>query len=493
VRDRVLLTVLLFVSALVPAAAAAAEDSRPNVVVILADDLGYGDLGCFGARDIATPHVDRLAREGTRFTDFYVAQPVCTASRAALLSGCYPNRIGLFGALNHQSPEGISPSETLLPELCRDRGYATAVFGKWHLGCHPEFLPTRHGFDAFFGIPYSNDNGPLHPVVRGIPPLPLYEGEKVAERDPDQRTFTRRITEHAVAFIDRHKDRPFFLYVPHVMPHVPIHASDAFRGRSGRGLYGDVVEELDDSVGTIVRAIDDAGLGRRTLVLFASDNGPFLSYGDHAGSAGPLREGKLTTFEGGVRVPCVVRWSGTVPAGSVCREPLMTIDLLPTVAAMVGAPLPPRPIDGRDIGPVLTGRPGARSPHEALYFYAGDELQAVRSGDWKLHLAHDYLTVNGPPGRGGKPANFANMKPASISQSGLAGIASRHGYAVRHTGQALYNLREDAGETTDVADRHPDVVRRLLALAESARADLGDAATNRPGPGVRPVGGVSGR
>jgi arylsulfatase A-like enzyme len=463
---------------------------RPNIVLIFADDLGYGDVGAFGARDIKTPNIDRLAAEGTRFTSFYVAQPVCTASRAALMTGCYANRVGLFGALNHESKIGIAADERLLPEMLKERGYATAIFGKWHLGLQPEFSPLRHGFDEFLGIPYSNDNGPLHGSQRGLPPLPLIDGEKTIERDPDQAQFTRSFTERACAFIARNRERPFFLYVPHVMPHVPIFASDKFKGRSGRGLYGDAVEELDWSVGEILATLAKHELDRRTLVIFTSDNGPFLSYGNHAGSAGPLREGKLTTWEGGVRSPCVMRMPGTVPAGRTCDEIVSTIDLLPTFARWIDAKPPAHKIDGLDIGPVIRGEPDARSPREAFYYYAGEELQAVRSGDWKLHLAHDYLTSASPPGRDGRPANFANMKPEAMSVSGLAGIASRHGYVVRRQPQALFNLKDDLGETRDVAAAHPDVVARLLKLAEAARAGLGDTLTKRKGANVRPVGKV---
>ncbi len=466
-----------------------APDRKPtNFVVILTDDQGYADLGCFGAKDIRTPNLDRMAREGMRFTDFYVGQAVCTASRAALLTGCYPNRVGLQGALNHQSRIGISAEETLLPGICRSRGYRTAAYGKWHLGCQPEFMPLRRGFDEFFGTPYSNDNGPLHPTMRGLPPFPLYEGEKVIELDPDQRYFTRRITEHAVKFIEQNRERPFFLYVPHIMPHVPIHASPAFQGKSARGLYGDVIEELDWSVGEILTALKDAGVDDHTFVIFFSDNGPFLSYGTHAGKADPLREGKLTAWDGGMRSPCIVRWPGRTPAGSVSAEPIMAIDLLPTFAGLVGAPLPPKPIDGLDILPILEGRPGARTPHEALYFYAGEELQAVRMGDWKLHFAHEYLTPAGPTRSDGKPANYENIKPTSMNESGIRGIASRHGYKIANTPAALYDVRTDPGETVDLAAGHPDIVRRLEELAEKARADLGDTLTGRKGTGVRPPG-----
>jgi arylsulfatase len=465
----------------------AADENRPNIVLLFIDDLGYGDVGCFGAKDIKTPHIDRLAAEGTRFTSCYVAQAVCTASRAGLMTGCYPNRIGLFGALNHQSNVGIAESELLLPEICKQAGYATAIFGKWHLGHRPPFLPTRHGFDEFLGLPYSNDNGPLHPVMRDIPALPWIDGEKTVEADPDQSQFTRRLTDRAVAFIEKNRDRPFFLYVPHIMPHVPIFASEKFRGRSSRGLYGDVVEELDAGVGEILAALGKHGLAERTLVIFLADNGPFLSYGNHAGSSGKLREGKLTTFEGGVRSPCVMRWPGKVPAGRVCNEMIATIDFVPSVAKLLGVSLTGNKIDGVDIGPLVCGQV-EHSPRSEFLYYAGDELQAVRSGPWKLHLAHEYLSPAEPRGKDGKPANFANLKPQSMQQSGLRGIASRHGYLVKKIEQSLFSLESDVGETKDVAAEHPDVVERLLKIAEAAREDLGDSLTKRTGKGVRPSG-----
>jgi len=473
-----------------PCLVQAADPPRPNIVLLFADDLGYGDLGCYGAQGIATPNLDRLAAQGTRFTSFYVAQPVCTASRAALMSGCYSNRISLFGALNHESNVGIAADERLLPEMLKDAGYATAIFGKWHLGHREAFSPLKHGFDEFLGLPYSNDNGPLHPVVRTIPGLPLIEGDKVAETDPDQSQFTRRFTDRAIAFIEKNKDRPFFLYVPHVMPHVPIFASAEFRGKSSAGLYGDVVQELDAGVGDVLAALDRLKLAEKTLVIFCSDNGPFLSYGNHAGSAGRLREGKLTTFEGGVRVPCLMRWPGKIPAGRVSPDLLSTLDLLPTFAGLAGGKISTNKIDGEDRWQLIAGLPDAR-PRGTFCYYAGDELQAVRSGRWKLHLPHEYLSPAQPPGKNGKPANFENLKPESMAMSGLRGIASRHGYVVKQIGLTLYDLETDIGETTDVAAQHPEIVARLQKLAESARADLGDSLTKRKGAGVRPCGTVS--
>ena len=490
-RSRAVSRVLRLLIALVaPRAPAAAPTSRPpNVVFIFADDLGYSDLGCYGAKDIRTPNIDRLATEGTRFTSFYVSQSVCTASRAALMTGSYANRVSMSGALNHTSTVGLGPKEKLLPQVFKDRGYATAIFGKWHLGHHPQFLPTRRGFDEWLGIPYSNDNGPLHPTTKGIPSLPLYENEEVVELDPDQSQFTRRLTERAVSFIERNRAKPFFLYVPHIMPHVPIFASAKFRGTSQRGLYGDVVQELDWSVGEIMATLKRLGLDANTLVVFSSDNGPFLSYGEHAGSAKPLREGKLTTFEGGMRTPCLVRWPGRVPAARVSDEPFSTMDFHVTFAGLAGATLTDVKRDGTDMMPLLAGQPGAKGRDE-FWFYSGEELHAVRRGEWKLHVPHDYLVVAAEPGRGGKPSNYGNMKPESIELSGIRGIASRHGYRVEQTGLALYNLKSDPSELNNVAAAHPDIVARLQLDVAAARADLGDSLTKVPGKNIRPAGDV---
>jgi arylsulfatase A-like enzyme len=446
--------------------AVAAEPVRPpNFVVILCDDLGYGDVGCYGGK-IDTPNLDRMAREGMRFTDFYVAQPVCSASRTALLTGCYPNRVGILGALGPAAKHGISDREKTIADVLKPRGYATAIYGKWHLGHLPPFLPTRHGFDDYYGLPYSNDMWPKHPTAK-FPDLPLIDGEKTVALNPDQSQLTTAYTERAVRFIEKNRDRPFFLYVPHTMPHVPLHVSERFKGKSKQGLYGDVVMELDWSVGEILAALKKHGLDDRTLVLFTSDNGPWLSYGDHGGSAGPLREGKGTTWDGGVREPCIVRWPGKVPAGAVCREPVMTIDILPTLAGLAGAKLPELPIDGRDLWPLLEGKPGAKSPQEAYYFYWNRELQAVRSGKWKLHFEHSYTTLGGKPGGSeGKPVAYAQAK----------------------TPLALYDLEADPGEKDNVADKHPDVVERLKKLAGQAREELGDTATKKEGKGVRPPG-----
>jgi arylsulfatase A-like enzyme len=457
---------LLAAGALLATVSGAAEPP-PNVVLVFADDLGYADVGVFGAEGLRTPHIDRLAAEGVRFTDFYVAQAVCTASRAALLTGAYPQRVGLTGAVDHRARHGIAEDETTLAEVLKARDYATGIYGKWHLGHLPIFLPTRHGFDDYYGLPYSNDMWPFHPErPDDYPPLPLIEGEKVIARNPDQSRLTGDYTTRAIEFIEASRERPFFLYLPHSMPHVPLFASEPFRGRTERGLYGDVIEEIDDSVGRILATLERLGLAQDTLVIFTSDNGPWLSYGDHAGSATPLREGKGTSFEGGVRVPFVARWPRRVPAGTVVQEPAMTIDLLPTIAHLAGAPLPERPIDGRDIRPLLLGERGATSPHEALFFWWGRELQAVRSGRWKLHFPHDYRSLDGPAGSGGQPGRYTQL----------------------HTPLALFDLTVDPGEATDVSARNPAVVARLVALAEEARQELGDSASGQTGHGVREPG-----
>lgn len=468
----------------------AAETARPpNVIIFFTDDQGYGDVGCFGATKFKTPNFDQMARDGMRFTNFYVSQAVCSASRASLLTGCYCNRVSLEGALNHTSDIGIHEDEVLLSELFKQRGYATALYGKWHLGHHAKFNPVRHGFDEYFGLPYPNDcSNQFHPIVRTFPPLPVMDGEKIVAEEPDQSQFTRWFTERSLKFIEQNKQKPFFLFLAHVMPHVPIHASEKFRGKSNGGLYGDTIEELDWSLGEVFAALKKHGIDENTLVIFTSDNGPFLSYGSHAGSAGPLRGGKLTTFEGGVRMPCLMRWPGKIPMGRDCHELAATIDLLPTLAPLMGATLPQKKIDGKNILALMTGQTGAESPHEAYLYYAGTELHAVRSGDWKLHFPHPYLEVNGEPGKDGKPAGFDKLKPESLQKSGLEGIASRHGYRVERTGLELYNLRDDIGEKSNVAAQHPDVVKRLQQLAEAARSDLGDSLTNRVGSGVRPAG-----
>lgn len=466
---------LVVIFAGVAIASLRADDRLPNVVIIFTDDQGYADVGCFGAKGFTTPNLDRMAREGRRFTDFHVAQAVCSASRTALLTGCYPNRIGIHGALGPGSRVGIGDGEVTIAELLKPRGYATAIFGKWHLGDRPQFLPMRHGFDEYFGIPYSGDMWPFHPEAKpgSYPPLPLIEGDKplkVGLTPEDQEQLTTQYAEHAVSFIERNKARPFFLYVTPNQPHVPLFVSAKFKGKSEQGIYGDVIMEIDWLVGEILGALKKQGLDEKTLVIFTSDNGPWLSYGNHAGSAEPLREGKGTAFEGGHREAFIVRWPGKIPADSVCSEPAMTIDLFPTIARLTGAKLPEHKIDGLDIWPLFAGDAGARNPHDAYFFYyAQNELQAVRGGEWKLFFPHKARSMIGQaPGKDGIPGKYKALPVA----------------------QELYHLKTDVGETKDVAAQNPEIVKRLEALAETARADMGDRLTNRTGKGNREPGRV---
>jgi len=457
----------------------AAEGERPpNVVIVFTDDQGYGDVGCFGAKGYVTPNLDRLAAEGTKFTNFHVSQPVCSASRTSLLTGCYANRLGIHGALGPNATHGIHDGETVLAEVFKKRGYATGMAGKWHLGHHPQFLPTRHGFDEYLGLPYSND---MWPHRKGITPgsypnLPLIENETIIDEDvtaEDQRKLTTMYAERAVSFIDRNHEKPFFFYLAHSMPHVPLYVSDRFQGKTEQGRYGDVIEEVDWSVGQILDALERHQIVENTLVIFTTDNGPWLVYGNHAGSAGPLREGKGTCWEGGVRVPCIMRWPGKIPAGAVNNKMLMTIDLLPTLAGVIGAPLPERSIDGRDVVEILKGK-DVPNPHEAyLFYFEHGALQAITTGDgrWKLQLPHVYRTLNGgSAGNDSMPGKYVNVKIAEAE---------------------LYDLENDIGEKENLAAKHPEIVQQMLAYAESARKDLGDSLMQRVGTGVREPGHVA--
>ncbi|HWB04866.1 MAG TPA: sulfatase [Verrucomicrobiales bacterium] len=458
-----LLFLLLF------ACCATAADRPPNVVVIFCDDMGYGDIGPFGEKRWKTPNLDRMAAEGRKFSRFYVSSAVCSASRSALMTGCMHSRVSIHGALGPKAPEGLNPSETTIAELLKSKGYATAIFGKWHLGRPVALLPLQQGFDEYFGLPYSGDMWPKHPETREFPPLPLLEGDKILRTLDDQSDLTTLLTERAVSFIDRNKDRPFFLYVPHPQPHVPLYCSDKFRGKSGAGLYGDVIEELDWSAGQILTALKKNGLDENTLVIFSSDNGPWLSYGEHSGTAGPLREGKGTSWEGGIRVPCLMRWTGKIPPGTECREMAGTFDLFPTIAALTGATLPAAKIDGLDIRKLLTGGPEEVSPHDHLFIrYAGNELQAVVGRKWKLLLPHTYRTLGDQPrAKDGIPVKYRQVKL---------------------TKPELYDLTADIGESKNLADAHPDIVEKMLALAEANRPVLGDSLTKTKGTENRPAG-----
>ncbi len=444
----------------------------PNIIIILADDLGYADIGSYGATGFATPNLDNLAAGGMRFTNFYVASSGCSPSRAALLTGAYAQRVGIPQVLFPYAPIGLNPDEVTLADIARDKGYATAAVGKWHLGDHPKFLPLNNGFDSYFGIPYSNDMSPdpknnPRPNASRFDPLPLIRDSTVIELEPDQSKLVPRYTEEVLSFIRTNKDNPFLLYMAHTFPHVPIYASPAFGGSSANGLYGDVIQEIDWSVGEILSELENQGIADNTLVIFTSDNGPWLIFGDHGGSAGPLREGKDTSFEGGQRVPAIVRLPGHIPAGVTSDAVVRSIDLAPTLAAILGSDLlDGTVIDGANAWPVFTGK-SKQDTAEHFYFYRGNDLQAVRSGRWKLHLPHNYNSVDG----------------GVVENGGAVGS-----YLSRRIELSLFDLETDIGETTDVSADHPEQVRRLLALAETARAEIGDAATGRTGAQIREPG-----
>jgi arylsulfatase A-like enzyme len=431
---------------------------KPNFVIIFTDDQGYADLGCFGGTHVNTPRIDQMAAEGAKLTSFYVAAPVCTPSRAALMTGCYPKRVDMafgsgFGVLLAADPKGLNPDEITIAEVLKSAGYKTGMFGKWHLGDQPEFLPTRQGFDEYFGIPYSHDIHPFHTNQKkyNFPSLPLLEGETVIELDPDADYLTQRITKRAVRFIEKNKDAPFFLYLPHPMPHRPLHISPTFMKDLQEGvretlaeeqnidyktrdkLLARAIEEIDWSVGQILDALKKHGIDDNTLVIFTSDNGPAV------GLAAPLKGKKGSTFEGGMREPAVIRWPGKIPDGTENSELMTAMDLLPTFAKLAGADLPSdRVIDGKDIWPVLTGN--SKSPHEVFFYHNQTALRAVRSGKWKYHLAYD---------KKGK-----KIKPA------------------------LYDLDRDIGETTNVLKDHPEVTVRMLNYIEAFEKDL--AQNSRP-------------
>ncbi len=420
-----------------PCSGTPAEERPPNIIILFADDLGYGDLGCCGHPAIRTPHLDRMAREGLRFTQFYAAAPVCTPSRAALLTGRWPVRTGMASdkkrVLSVDSAGGLQDGEITIAEALKAKGYATACIGKWHLGHLPKYLPTRQGFDFYFGLPYSNDMG----LDRGA--LYLLRGEEVIENPVQQETLTRRYTEEGIGFIRKNQEHLFFLYLPYTFPHVPLHASDAFKGKSPRGLYGDVVEELDWSAGQVFEALRDLGLAQRTFVFFTSDNGPWLTQKENGGSAGLLRGGKGSTWEGGMRVPAIAWWPGRIPAGAATLELACTLDLFNTCLELGGAPIPAdRPIDGNSLIPVLLAR-GA-SARELFFYYRDVQLMAARKGPWKLHL----MTQEG-----------YGQKSPEVHQPPL-----------------LFNLHVDSSERFDVAREHPDIVAGLLKELERHRQEV---------------------
>lgn len=446
------------------------EPSKPNIILIFADDLAYGDLGSYGAKGWETPNLDQLAADGVRFTQFYVPHAVCTASRAALLTGAYANRLEIYGALDHTATHGLNPEETTIAEMLKANGYQTGMVGKWHLGHQPEFLPTRQGFDSYFGLPYSNDMWPNHPESKNYyPPLPLIEGEKTLAYLEDQQELTSWYTYKSLEFIEENQEKPFFLYLAHNMPHVPLYVSEKFKGKSEQGMYGDVMMEIDWSVGEIRKKLKELGLEDNTLIIFTSDNGPWFSYGGQAGSKGNLREGKGTSWEGGIRVPAIFTWPGKIPAGKIQDQAAMTIDVLPTLAKVTGSQLPQLKIDGSDIWPLVMGEKADLKPYFA--YYNRNELQAVIYGKWKLVFPHTYRTI--PQGtelrNDGIPVKYLNVQLEKAS---------------------LFDLSKDPGETTDVSAQNPGILAQLNGFADQARADMGDALTGKEGTGNRKAGRI---
>ena len=444
----------------------------PNVIIILLDDMGYGDLTVTGAIGYKTPNLDRLCVEGMRFTNYYSPQAVSSASRAGILTGCYPNRIGFFGALGPSATIGIADTEETIADVLKKKGYACGAIGKWHLGHLPQFLPTRHGFDEYYGLPYSNDMWPLHPQFGStFPPLPMIENDKVVNPNvtaDDQALITTQYTERAVRFIEKNKNKPFFLYMAHTMPHVPLNVSDKFKGKSEQGMYGDVMMEIDWSVGEVLKALKNNGIDQNTLLIFTSDNGPWTNYGNHAGSTGGLREAKGVSYEGGQRVPCLMRWPAKIPAGVVCNRLASSIDLLPTIANLCDAPLPPLKIDGVNITALMMGDDTARPREYFLYYYRTNNLEGVRNDRFKLVLPHLGRSYAGfLPGNDGKPGqvNEEHQEPL-----------------------ALYDLRRDPGERYDVQSQYPEVMAELMKIVEAARFDLGDDLTGQKGTGRRSIG-----
>lgn len=455
---------------------------KPNVIVILMDDLGYGDVGSYGASQYETPNLDRMAKNGIRFTQFLSAQAVCSASRAGLLTGCYPNRIGISGALFPNSKIALHHEEETIAELLKGNGYATGMFGKWHLGDAKEYLPTQHGFDEYVGIPYSNDmwpvyydgNRPEKNPRKSFPELPLLRGtepEKYIKTLDDQAQLISILTKETIKFIEKNKAKPFFVYLPHPMPHVPINASPNFKGKSKQGLYGDVMMEMDWSVGEILKTLSRLKIDKNTLVIFTSDNGPWLNFGNHAGSTGGLREGKGTSYEGGQRVPFIAQWKGVIPEGKISNGLASSIDLLPTICAITNTKLPTKKIDGVNIISLIKGDHSAEPRKTFYYYYRKNNLEAVRKGNWKLVFNHPGRTYEGfLPGQDGFPGGTNEESPIK---------------------ESLYDLRRDPGERYNVSEKFPAILTELRQLGEQAREELGDQLTGKIGKENREPGKVN--
>jgi arylsulfatase len=448
------------------------RNSLPNIVLIMTDDQGYGDIGSYGATGFTTPNLDKLASEGMRFTNNYAAQSVCSASRAGLLTGCYPNRIGITGALFPQSKTGLNNNEITIAEMLKEKGYSTGIFGKWHLGHLKEFLPLQHGFDEYLGLPYSNDMWPVK--ADRFPPLPLIEGNSIIDTIStleDQDRLSELYTKKAVNFINKNKKNPFFLYLPHTMPHVPLGFGGKFKGKSEQGVYGDVIMEIDWSVGEILKALEKNGLADNTIFIFTSDNGPWISYGNHAGSSGGLREAKLTNWEGGQKVPFIVKWPGKIPKNIVNNQLTSNIDVFTTLAAITKSKIPEHAIDGYDLSELWLGKE-VKSKRQNYYYYQGkNHLSAVRNSTWKLVLPHTYRSYEKKlPGNNG---NSGGAEDITLNE------------------MELYNMISDPGERINVISQHPEVVKEMLKIVENARKELGDLNVNlKFGKGTREVGFV---
>ena len=431
------------------------NNNSTNIIFILTDDLGYGDLSSYGSETIKTINIDKLAEDGVKLTSYYAAQPVCSASRAAILTGAYPNRIGIYNAFGPTSNSGINHDEYTLAEMLKDNGYKTGIFGKWHLGSIKEFFPTKHGFDEFYGILYSNDMWRWHPEYpEGYPQdLLLYRNETAIKEIVDQSNLTKDITTESINFIKKNKDQPFFLYVAHPQPHVPLFVSEDFTNITGKGLYADVVTEIDYSVGRIITYLEENDLSDNTILVFTSDNGPWLSYGDHSGSSGIYREGKGTTWEGGVRVPSIIKFpNGLKP--SIIDEPVMAIDWMPTFANITKSKLSQNKIDGKDIWPLLSGEVD-QTPHKKLYFYYRvNELHSIRMNEWKIQFSRTYRSLNGREG-------------------GKDGVPVKYDMNLIENNE-LYNLSSDPEEKINVYDRFPEIAKKMEKLGEEARIELGD-------------------
>lgn len=442
-----------------------------NIVLINLDDVGFGDFSCNGAYGYKTPNIDNMASQGVRFTHFLACQPISGASRAGLMTGCYPNRIGFSGAPGPNSDYGIHQDEMTMGELLKQKGYATAIFGKWHLGDAHEFLPLQNGFDEYYGLPYSNDMWPYHPQqgeVFNFPDLPTIDGNKVVGYNTDQTKFTSDYTDRAVNFIKKNRKKPFFLYLAHSMPHVPLAVSDKFKGKSEQGLFGDVMMEIDWSVGQVLKILEDNGLMEKTLVVLTSDNGPWANYGNHAGSAGGLREAKATTFDGGNRIPCIMYWKGHTKPGTICNKLASNIDLFPTFAEISGAPLPQKKIDGVSILPLIKGDDSANPRESFVYYLNKNDLEAVTDGEFKLVFSHKYVTYGAyEPGNDGQPGKLTVIEVEKPE---------------------LYDLRRDPGERYNVISQYPERVIKLNRIADKMREELGDNLTRKKGAERREPG-----